>query len=110
MTHTQESTSNFATVDVAGRQMRVHYNDVGSGKEVVVMLHGSGPGATGWAKFNRNIDPLVDAGYRVILLDCPGWGQSDTVVCDGSRSDLNAAALKGLVDVLGISSARGSGT
>jgi 2-hydroxy-6-oxonona-2,4-dienedioate hydrolase len=21
------------------------------------MLHGSGPGATGWANFNRNIDP-----------------------------------------------------
>jgi 2-hydroxy-6-oxonona-2,4-dienedioate hydrolase len=44
--------------------------------ETVVLLHGSGPGATGWANFSRNIDPLVEAGYRVILLDCPGWGKA----------------------------------
>lgn len=42
----------------------------------MVLLHGSGPGATGWANFSRNIDPLVEAGYRVILLDCPGWGRA----------------------------------
>lgn len=103
MSYTQDSTSNFATVDVAGKPTQVHYNDIGSGDEVVVMLHGSGPGATSWANFNRNIDPFVDAGYRVILLDCPGWGKSDPVVCDGSRSELNANALKGLCDVLGLS-------
>jgi 2-hydroxy-6-oxonona-2,4-dienedioate hydrolase len=38
----------------------------------------------------------------VILLDCPGWGKSDSVVCSGSRSDLNARALKGLLDAIGI--------
>ena len=32
-------------------------------------------GVTGWANFG-NIDPLVEAGYRVILLDCPGWGKN----------------------------------
>ncbi len=58
-----------------GRTLRIHINDCGDGKETVVMLHGSGPGATGWANFSRNIDPLVEAGYRVLLLDCPGWGK-----------------------------------
>ncbi len=60
------------------------------------------PGATGWANFSRNIDPLVEAGYRVLLLDCPGWGKSDAIVNSGSRSDLNARILKSVVDQLGI--------
>ena len=85
---------------------RVHYNDAGGGDdqgaETVVMLHGSGPGATGWANFSRNFDAFVAAGYRVVLLDCLGWGKSDPVVCTGSRSDLNARTLKGLLDGLGL--------
>lgn len=101
-TQTEAATSRFFTINEGGNTLRVHYNDCGSGKETVVMLHGSGPGATGWANFSRNIGPLVEAGYRVILLDCPGWGKSDTIVCDGSRSDLNARVLKQLVDELGL--------
>ena len=66
------------------------------------MLHGSGPGASGWSNFHRNIEPLVSAGYRVILLDCPGWSKSDTIVSTGSRSDLNARCLKAVLDQLGI--------
>ena len=103
--YTEASTSRFIEVSVNGARYRLHYNDIGSGDQTVVMLHGSGPGATGWANFNRNIDPFVTAGYRVILLDCPGWGQSDTVVCTGSRSDLNAGALKAVLDGLGIARA-----
>jgi len=45
---------------------------------------------------------LVAAGYRVILMDCPGWSKSDPIVCTGSRSDLNARALKGLLDAIGL--------
>lgn len=99
---TEESTSRFARIREADLDLQVHYHDVGQGHETVVMLHGSGPGASGWANFNRNIQPLVAAGYRVILLDCPGWSKSDPIVCSGSRSDLNANALKGLLDVLNI--------
>jgi 2-hydroxy-6-oxonona-2,4-dienedioate hydrolase len=101
-TYTEAETSQFFTVVENGTELRVHYNDVGSGDETVVMLHGSGPGASGWANFNRNIQPFADAGYRVVLLDCPGWGKSDTLVCTGSRSDLNARVLKALLDKLGI--------
>jgi 2-hydroxy-6-oxonona-2,4-dienedioate hydrolase len=103
--YTEASTTRFIEVHVGGATYRLHYNDIGSGDQTVVMLHGSGPGATGWANFNRNIDPFVTGGYRVLLLDCPGWGQSDTVVCTGSRSDFNAGALKGLLDGLGIDKA-----
>ncbi|EFL6571390.1 3-(3-hydroxyphenyl)propionate hydroxylase [Escherichia coli] len=96
------ATSRFLNVEEAGKTLRIHFNDCGQGDETVVLLHGSGPGATGWANFSRNIDPLVEAGYRVILLDCPGWGKSDSIVNSGSRSDLNARILKSVVDQLDI--------
>ncbi|VVE02793.1 2-hydroxy-6-oxo-6-phenylhexa-2,4-dienoate hydrolase [Pandoraea horticolens] len=99
---TEASTSRFVTIRDADTVFRIHYNDTGSGTETVVMLHGSGPGATGWANFNRNVEPLVDAGYRVLLVDCPGWGKSDPVVNNGSRSELNARVLKAVLDELDI--------
>ncbi|BEH12982.1 alpha/beta fold hydrolase [Marinobacter shengliensis] len=97
---TEAGTSKFVTIREGDADLNIHYNDTEAGDEVVVMLHGSGPGASGWANFNRNIQPLTDAGYRVILMDCPGWSKSDTIVNDGSRSHLNARVLKGLVDAL----------
>lgn len=97
---TEADSSRFIDIELDGQPVKLHYNDCGEGSEAVVMLHGSGPGASGWANFNRNIEPLVAAGYRVILLDCPGWSKSDSIVCTGSRSDLNARALKAVVDAL----------
>ncbi len=101
-TITEASTSQFVRINEGGLDLLIHYNDCGQGDETVVMLHGSGPGASGWANFNRNIEPLVEAGFRVILMDCPGWSKSDSIVCDGSRSDLNATVLKELLDQLDI--------
>ncbi len=98
---TEISTSRDARVKEGKLDMNIHYNDAGSG-EVVVMIHGGGPGATGWSNYSRNIGPFVEAGYRVILIDCPGFGQSDAFVPDEARDIPNAAAIKGLLDVLGI--------
>jgi 2-hydroxy-6-oxonona-2,4-dienedioate hydrolase len=102
MTANETTSSRFVTVREGEADLNIHYNDVGEGQEVVVMLHGSGPGASGWANFNRNIDPLVEAGYRVLLVDCPGWGKSDGIVNAGSRSDLNARIVKELIGALDI--------
>lgn len=101
-TITEASTSQFARINAGELDLLIHYNDCGQGDETVVMLHGSGPGASGWANFNRNVDAFVGAGYRVILLDCLGWNKSDPVVCTGSRSELNGRTLKAVVDALGI--------
>ena len=98
----ETASSHFARIHEGDLDLQLHYNDFGQGAETVVMLHGSGPGASGWANFNRNVEPLASAGYRVILMDCPGWSKSDPIVCTGSRSDLNARALKGLLDGLGL--------
>jgi 2-hydroxy-6-oxonona-2,4-dienedioate hydrolase len=99
---TEIATSKFMSIKEGATSLNIHYNDTEKGNDVVVMLHGSGPGASGWANFNRNIDSLTDAGYRVVLMDCPGWSKSDTIINDGSRSHLNARILKGLVDGLGL--------
>lgn len=98
----EASSSRFARIREGDLDLQLHYNDLGEGAETVVMLHGSGPGASGWANFNRNLEPLINAGYRVLLVDCPGWSKSDPIISRGSRSDLNATALKGLLDVLGL--------
>lgn len=102
--YTEAETSRFVTVPKDGKDYEVHYNDCdpGAGGNTVIMLHGSGPGATSWANFNRNITPLTDAGYRVVLLDVPGWGQSSPIICNGSRSHLNAHFVKGFVDAQGL--------
>ena len=42
----------------------------------VVFVHGSGPGASGVSNFSQNIDAFVAAGFRVILPDLIGYGQS----------------------------------
>jgi 2-hydroxy-6-oxonona-2,4-dienedioate hydrolase len=60
----EASTSRFARIKEGDLDLQLHYNDLGEGAETVVMLHGSGPGASGWANFNRNIEPLVNAGLR----------------------------------------------
>ena len=99
---TEAATSKFARIKEGNLDLQIHYNDAGNG-ETVIMMHGSGPGASGWANFYRNVDAFVEAGYRVILPDSPGWNKSDPIVVDsGSRAEINAASIKGLMDVLGI--------
>ena len=56
--------------------LRLHYLDVGQGP-VVVWLHGSGPGASGYSNFKGNYPAFVEAGFRNIVLDLPGFGRSD---------------------------------
>ncbi len=101
---TESATSRYAKISEQGLNINVHYNDAGSG-DVLIMLHGGGPGASGWSNFSRNVEPLVAAGYRVILVDCPGFNKTDAVVVNESRGLVNARAVKGLMDVLGIEQA-----
>lgn len=49
--------------------------EIGSGPTVVFM-HGSGPGASGSSNFRNNAQAFVDAGYRVVLPDLIGYGES----------------------------------
>ena len=104
-TYTEAATSRFETIDEPGLEnFKLHFNEAGTG-EALVMLHGGGPGASGWSNYYRNIDAFVAAGYRVILLDCPGFNKSDEIVSELPRPLFNARAVKGLLDRLGIDKA-----
>lgn len=63
----------FADLDTG---LRLHYLDVGQGP-VIVWLHGSGPGASGYSNFKGNYPAFAAAGFRNIVLDLPGFGRSD---------------------------------
>jgi len=105
MSLTEASTSQFVTINEPGLQnFRIHFNDMGSGP-AIVMLHGGGPGASGWSNYYRNASALVEAGFRVLLLDSPGFNKSDEIVSDIPRNVLNARAAKGVMDALGIDKA-----
>ena len=91
---TEAGTSRY--VEAGG--MKLHYNEAGSG-EAVIMLHGGGPGAGGWSNFARNIGPFAER-YRTILLDCPGFNKSDTILSSEPRDLINARAVRDLMDAL----------
>jgi len=58
-----------------GDGLRVHYHDAGSGFPVV-FLHGSGPGASAFSNFKGNYPYFVEHGFRAILPDTLGFGDS----------------------------------
>lgn len=87
------------TVAVGARQ--IHLAELGSGP-TVLMLHGGGPGASGLSNYSRNAEALAAAGFRVLVPDLPGYGQSSKGV-DGSDpfGDL-ATTMLALLDALDI--------
>ncbi|MBV0895529.1 alpha/beta fold hydrolase [Microbacterium sp. NC79] len=90
---TFENTARF--VQTPG--FRLHYHDAGSG-DVVLFLHGSGPGATGWSNFRLNIEAIAKT-HRVLLLDQPGWGESGAFE---SAPGGHLQAITEFLDTLGI--------
>ena len=93
MTVNKESSSR--TVRTA--DWNLHYHEAGSGHPLI-LLHGSGPGATGWSNFSGNLAGLA-AHFRVLAVDMPGWGASD--VCPVDRLEHVTATLQ-FMDALGI--------
>lgn len=93
---TEAGTTRFAITP----SWRLSYNEAGRGHPVL-LLHGSGPGATGWSNFHRNIPALAER-FRVIAWDAPGWGQSDAATSDSYD---HPAAVIELLDELGIDEA-----
>jgi 4,5:9,10-diseco-3-hydroxy-5,9,17-trioxoandrosta-1(10),2-diene-4-oate hydrolase len=57
---------------------RIHYLDDGPRDgPVVVFLHGSGNGASGYSNFKGNYPAFAKAGFRCVLPDLIGFGYSD---------------------------------
>jgi 4,5:9,10-diseco-3-hydroxy-5,9,17-trioxoandrosta-1(10),2-diene-4-oate hydrolase len=58
-----------------GDGLQVHYQEQGQGP-VVLFLHGSGPGASGFSNFRRNYPFLAERGFRTLVPDTLGFGHS----------------------------------
>jgi len=55
----------------------IHYHEAGDGP-ALILLHGSGPGVTGWANFENNL-PVFARHFRTFIIDLPGYGGSAPV-------------------------------
>jgi len=92
MTEDVSMTSHFATFSGC----RVHYQTAGDG-DPLMLIHGGGPGAFGYSNYRYNIYALSQ-NHRVILIDLPGFGQSDTMPIQGSMFEAMAAAAFSVLD------------
>ena len=82
---------------------KFHYYDEGEG-DVVVLLHGSGTGASGHTNFKNNFIALKEAGYRVILPDLPGYGFSSKPEDETYSLDYFNSKILQLLDALKVES------
>lgn len=98
-TVTELTKENTARV-IDTKSWTIHYQEAGEGYPLI-MLHGSGPGATGWSNFGPNMQELSKK-YRVIAPDMPGWGASDASAFE-DRNHVQAAVE--FLDALGLEKA-----
>ncbi len=82
--------------------LKLHYQEAGTGKQTVVFIHGSGPGASGYSNFKHNYPWLASKGYRCIVPDLPGYGLSDKPVDREYVLDFFVESLHGFLGVLDV--------
>jgi 4,5:9,10-diseco-3-hydroxy-5,9,17-trioxoandrosta-1(10),2-diene-4-oate hydrolase len=95
MTTTLQTTSHG--VDIAVHQ-------AGSGP-TIVLIHGSGPGASGVSNFRMNIGSFVQAGFHVVAPDLVGYGQSSKPTGIDYTLDFFADTLLEAVCAVGVEGA-----
>lgn len=83
--------------------IKTNYHDLGEG-EPTVLIHGSGPGVTGFANWAKSM-PTLSEKMRVIAPDMLGFGYTETP--DGTEYTLDnwVKHLVGLLDALNIEKA-----
>ncbi|MFK0033696.1 alpha/beta fold hydrolase [Pseudomonas monteilii] len=77
-----------------------HYHDVGQG-DALFLLHGSGPGVSGWANWAKSVPSFSDR-WRVIVPDIAGFGYTEFQ--EGTKYDIKlwVSHLVGIMDALDI--------
>lgn len=74
MTTLAEEPTRESTSRVLNDPRPMHYHRAGAG-DGLLLLHGSGPGVSGWANFGGNLATFA-ARYDVLIPDLPGFGAS----------------------------------
>ncbi|MGH8921921.1 MAG: alpha/beta fold hydrolase [Actinomycetes bacterium] len=90
-----------ATSRVAGEGgQELHYHEAGEGAPLL-LLHGSGPGVSGWSNFRGNL-PVFAERFRTLVPDLPGFGRSPRPELDRAYPLVAADAVCRLLDAAGI--------
>ncbi|TYL55886.1 alpha/beta fold hydrolase [Nocardioides sp. BGMRC 2183] len=76
----------------------LRYHEVGDGPPLL-LLHGSGPGVTGWRNYRHNL-PALSQHFRCLVLEFPGFGVSHDT--DQSPFVAGPAAAVRFLDGLGL--------
>ncbi|MGH7297761.1 MAG: alpha/beta fold hydrolase, partial [Polyangiaceae bacterium] len=84
-----------------GDGLRVHYHEAGEGP-VVLFLHGSGPGASGWSNFRHNYPAFAAAGFRALVPDTLGYGYSSKPDGIDYTLDFLEGAVERFLGALGV--------
>ena len=77
---------------------KLHYHVAGDGPPLL-LLHGSGPGVSGWANFRGNL-PVFARDYTVYVPDFPGFGKSYSP--DANPLAVGPGAVLDFLDGLGL--------
>jgi pimeloyl-ACP methyl ester carboxylesterase len=84
-------------------ELDISYHEIGSGPPLL-MLHGTGPGATGWSNFRLTAPAFADR-HRVIVPDLPRYGRSSKVPIRGPRLTVLSGIIAGFCEALGVTGA-----
>jgi len=88
--------------------LRIHFTEVGApraDRPSILCLHGGGPGASGYSNFKKNLPYFERCGYHALAPDLPGFGLSDKPDDIDYSSRLHVAAMRELIEALGVHSA-----
>lgn len=96
---TTELTQEGTARELATDRGVLRYHEAGDGSPLL-LLHGSGPGVTGWRNYRGVLADFAEH-YRCLVLEFPGFGVSDP--CDGHPMAMAKFAVKDFLDGLGLS-------
>ncbi|AHD22616.1 alpha/beta fold hydrolase [Rhodococcus pyridinivorans] len=94
---TTVSTFENTARELATDRGTLRYHEAGQG-EPLLLLHGSGPGVTGWRNYRGVLADLAEH-YRCLVLEFPGFGVSDP--CEGHPMAMASVAVTDFLDGLG---------
>lgn len=78
----------------------LHYHEAGDADGTpLLLLHGSGPGVSGWANFRGNLGVFAES-FKTYILDLPGFGGSPDA--EGAPMVTAPAAVLRFLDGMGI--------
>src|SRR5690554_4800966 len=80
---------------------RIRYHEAGEGP-AIILLHGGGPGAYGYSNYRRNMQALAGKGFRAIVPDMPGYGETEGRSFEHGLFAPGADATLDLINHLGL--------